>query len=103
MIADNNELYTSTCEPGIFPMTRVMNKVLPQETLLAKSLDAIGISYYYFILVTTSDSQIFGTDLILETVKPAKMIQNYQPAVRFRHENGYDSQHCFEPGGYAST
>ena len=40
------------------------------------------------MLVTTGDSQIFGTNVIPETVKIPKMIQQPVREVRFRQESG---------------
>ena len=58
---------------------------------------------YSFILDTTGDGRIFGTDLILTTVELAKMIQNSLQVVRFRQDKGYDSQYGSEPRGHASS
>jgi hypothetical protein len=79
-----------------------VNQILSLETPSVKSLDAIAIRSYSSIPATTDDSWIFGTDLILETVESAKMLQNSLQVVRFWQENGYDSQHCFEPRGHVS-
>ena len=51
-----------------------MNKNFPSEPPSVKSADII-IHAKPFMLAVTGDNQIFGTDPILKTVEPVKMIQ----------------------------
>ena len=76
-----------------------MNEICPLEPPSAKARDAIRS--YSFILVTMGDSRIFGTNFT-QNSGASQMNQNSLQVVRFRQENGYDSQHCFEPRGHAS-
>ena len=50
-----------------------MNKKIPSEPPSAKSADII-LQAKPFMLAATGDNQTFGTDPILMTVEPVKMI-----------------------------
>jgi hypothetical protein len=65
-----------------------VHKILPPEPLSVKTVDNIVIRPCTFKLVTTGDSQIFGTNVIPETVKIPKMIQQPVRKVRFRQGSG---------------
>ena len=65
-----------------------VHKILPPEPLSVKTVDNIVIRPCTFKLVTTVDSQMFGTNVIPATVKIPKMTQQTLREVRFRQENG---------------
>ena len=77
-----------------------MNKNFPSEPPSAKSADIV-IQAKPFMLAVTGNNQIFGTDPILTTVEPVKMIQKLPRYARICQESGYDPTHCLEPEGPA--